>query len=78
MRTYNARKIPRPSRRNGKKPLSVYSNDFTRIDLSAFGMAPNSTINPCKDFEGKKARIQYAEAADNSVDGQVIAIELRR
>jgi tetratricopeptide (TPR) repeat protein len=62
----------------GKKPLSVYSNDFTRIDLSAFGMAPNSTINPCKDFEGKKARIQYAEAADNSVDGQVIAIELRR
>jgi tetratricopeptide (TPR) repeat protein len=62
----------------GKKPLSVYSNDFTKIDLSAFGMAPNSTINPCKDFEGKKARIQYAEAADSSVDGQVIAIELRQ
>jgi len=62
----------------GKKQLSVYSNDFTKIDLSAFGMAPNSTINPCKDFEGKKARIQYAEAADSSVDGQVIAIELRQ
>jgi tetratricopeptide (TPR) repeat protein len=61
----------------GKKSLNVYSNDFTKIDLSAFGFAPNSTINPCKDFEGKKARIQYAEAQDSSVDGQVIAIELR-
>jgi tetratricopeptide (TPR) repeat protein len=62
----------------GKKPLTVYSNDFTKIDLSAFGMAPNSTINPCKDFEGRKARIQYAEAADSSVDGKVIAVELRQ
>jgi len=62
----------------GKKPLNVYSNDFTKIDLSAFGYTPGSSLNPCKDFEGMKASIKYAEASDSSVDGQVTAIELRK
>jgi hypothetical protein len=35
-------------------------------------------MNPCKDFEGMKARIQYAESSDKTVDGQVIAVELRK
>ena len=35
-------------------------------------------MNPCKDFEGMKAHVQYAESSDKTVDGQVIAIELRK
>ncbi len=61
-----------------KKPVFVYSNDFTKIDLSAIGFTPKSTMNPCTDFEGVKAKIEYAEAADSSVDGQVVAVELRK
>jgi tetratricopeptide (TPR) repeat protein len=62
----------------GKKPVSLYSNNFLKIDLSALGFTPNGDLNPCKSFEGMKARVQYAESSDKTVDGQVIAVELRK
>jgi hypothetical protein len=61
-----------------KKTLALYSNNFAKIDLSVLGLTQDGPMNPCRDFEGKKARIQYAEAGDKTVDGQVIAIELRK
>ena len=62
----------------GKKPVSLYSNNLFKIDLSVLGFTPKSNMNPCKDFEGMKARAQYAESSDKTVDGQVIAVELRK
>ena len=35
-------------------------------------------MNPCKDLNGMKAQVRYAETTDKSVDGQVLAIELRK
>lgn len=61
-----------------KKTLTLYSNNFAQIDLTALGITISGAMNPCQDFEGKKARIQYAETTDKTVDGQVIAIELRK
>ncbi len=61
----------------GKK-LSLYNNAMQSIDLSAFGFTPSEAMNPCKDFDGRKARVEFAESPDKSVDGQVIAIELRK
>ena len=61
-----------------QKAARVYANDFTKIDLRALGFDPPSSMNPCADFEGRKARVQYAEASDNSVDGMVVSIELRK
>jgi tetratricopeptide (TPR) repeat protein len=62
----------------GKKPVQLYSNNFFKIDLTVLGFTPKGDMNPCKDFEGMKARIQYAESSDKTVDGQVIAVELRK
>jgi tetratricopeptide (TPR) repeat protein len=61
-----------------KKPVTVYSNNYLKIDLTALGFTPKGDMNPCKDFEGMKARVQYAESSDKTVDGQVIAVELRK
>jgi tetratricopeptide (TPR) repeat protein len=61
-----------------QKAARLYANDFTKIDLSALGFEPPASMNPCADFEGRKARVQYAEAGDSSVDGMVVAIELRK
>jgi hypothetical protein len=61
-----------------RKPVSVYTNDFTKIDLSVFGFTPKGDVNPCADFEGMKAEVQYAETSDKTVDGQVIAVLLRK
>jgi Tfp pilus assembly protein PilF len=63
---------------NGKKPIQLYSNNFFKIDLTVLGFTPSGDMNPCKDFDGMKARIQYAESSDKTVDGQVIAVELRK
>lgn len=51
------------------KTVSVYSNDYFNISLSATGFTPEGGINPGTDFEGKKARVQYTEVSDEAVDG---------
>ena len=61
-----------------KKPVSLYSNNYMKIDLTALNFTPARDMNPCKDFEGMKARVQYAESSDKTVDGQVIAVELKK
>ena len=61
-----------------KSRVKVYSNDFTKIDFTVVGLTFNGSMNPCKDLNGMKAQVQYAETSDKSVDGQVFAIELRK
>ncbi|WP_058189494.1 tetratricopeptide repeat protein [Terracidiphilus gabretensis] len=58
--------------------VTLYNNNFIKIDLSAAGFNPTGSMNPCKDFEGRTARISYAETTDKTVDGQVLAIELHK
>jgi tetratricopeptide (TPR) repeat protein len=62
----------------GGKAIALYNNDFFKIELTVVGFTPKGDINPCADFEGMKARVQYVESSDKSVDGQVVAIELRK
>ena len=61
-----------------KSSIKVYNNNFSKIDLTVIGFVPKGSMNPCTDFNGMKARVQYAETADKTVDGQVFAIELRK
>ena len=62
------------------KPGSVvvYTTDRYKLDLSAMGFTPPPEMNPCHDIEGFHARVQYAESADKTIDGQLISIELRK
>jgi tetratricopeptide (TPR) repeat protein len=61
-----------------KGAINVYSNDFSKIELTVVGFVPKGSMNPCTDFNGTKALVQYAETTDKTVDGQVFAIELRK
>ena len=60
------------------RPVKVYSNNFAGIDVRMFGFQPDGPMNPCKDFEGMKADIQYAESTDKTISGQVYLVELHR
>jgi len=62
--------------KTGKTQLVLYASNYYKLDLSAIGFTPKAEMNPCKDIEGMKARVQYAESSDKSVDGQMIAVEL--
>jgi tetratricopeptide (TPR) repeat protein len=61
-----------------KKIILVYSNNYYKLDISALGFTPEGDLNPCIGLEGMKARVQYAESSDKTVDGQVVAVELRK
>lgn len=61
------------------KSLSLYNNDFRKIDLTAAaGFKAPDPMNPCSAFEGIKAKVRYVKSSDGSVDGQVTAVELRK
>ena len=64
--------------KTGKKKLALYTNNYYKLDLSAFGFEPKAEMNPCKDIDGMKARVQYAASSDKTVDGQLVSIELRK
>lgn len=60
------------------KTVTLYSNNYFKIDLTELGSTPSDHMNPCTDFEGMKARVQYAASSDKTVDGQVTAVELHK
>jgi tetratricopeptide (TPR) repeat protein len=58
--------------------VALYNNDFRKIELTVIGFTPKGDMNPCADFEGLKARVQYVQTADKTVNGQVVAVELMK
>jgi tetratricopeptide (TPR) repeat protein len=60
------------------KGLSLYSNNYFKVAFSAANYAPEGDLNPCTDLEGKKARVQYSETSNPSVDGQILSVELSK
>lgn len=62
----------------GGKPVSLYTRNYFKLEFSAVGYTPAGELNPCRDLEGKRARIQYAGIVDKTVDGQILAVELRK
>ena len=63
---------------SAKKTVSVYSNNFYKLEVTALGFTPTGSIHPCSDFEGRAAKVEYAESSDKTVDGQVISVELHK
>jgi tetratricopeptide (TPR) repeat protein len=63
---------------NAGKGVSLYSNNYYKIDYSTTNYAPEGEIHPCTDLEGMKASIQYAATADKTVDGQILSVQLSK
>jgi tetratricopeptide (TPR) repeat protein len=63
---------------SAEKTLSLYNNDYYKITFSATGFTQKDDLHPCNDLEGMKTRVQYAESSDKTVDGQIVAIDLRK
>jgi tetratricopeptide (TPR) repeat protein len=60
------------------KSVTLYSNDYTAIDYTVLGFLPQGNLHPCDELEGMQTRVRYVESSDKTVDGQVIAMELRK
>jgi Tfp pilus assembly protein PilF len=59
-------------------PLSLYTNNYLKVEFTAANFTPTGEIHPCTDLEGMKARVQYVQTSDKSIDGQILWIELSK
>ncbi len=62
----------------GGKTVSLYSNNYYKIDFSVTNYTPTANFNPCKGMEGMKALVEYAEVSDKTIAGQIVSIELTK
>jgi hypothetical protein len=60
------------------KSVTLYNNDFFKVELTATGFTPKGAVNPCTDFEGRTVQVMYVESPDKTVDGQVMSVEMRK
>lgn len=60
------------------KLVTLYNNDYDKIDFTAVGFVPKVSMNPCTDFKGMKIRATYVESPDKTVDGQIVAMVLTK
>jgi tetratricopeptide (TPR) repeat protein len=60
------------------RPLLLYTNDRVNMDLTAFGFTPPAEVDPCTGLKNYRAQVMYAESPDKTVDGQIIAVMLRK
>jgi tetratricopeptide (TPR) repeat protein len=60
------------------KALELRSRNYFKVEYTALNFTPSGDLNPCKDLEGIKAKVDYFEGASDSVPGQIIAIEMTK
>jgi hypothetical protein len=60
------------------KTVTLFNNNYFKIDLATLGFTQSGSIDPCNNIEGMKARIEYADAPDKGVDGQILSIILMK
>ena len=60
------------------RKLSLFNNNYYKIDYSAANFTPKGEVHPCQDLEGMKAEVEYFATADKTVDGQIVAIMMIR
>lgn len=56
----------------------LYSNDMYGIQFTAANFTPGKELNPCREFEGFKASVTYAEVQAAPAAGEIVSIELTK
>jgi tetratricopeptide (TPR) repeat protein len=60
------------------KTMALHNGNYFKIGFTALGFTPSGDLNPCKDLEGKAAKIEYVESSAKPAVAFVVAIELHK
>jgi Tfp pilus assembly protein PilF len=60
------------------KSFALHSENYFQIQFTVLNFTPSADLNPCKDLEGRPAKVEYVESADKSVTPRVLSIELHK
>ena len=62
----------------GGKNLALHAENYYKVEYSALNIPPLKELNPCEDLEGRAAKVEYVEAADQSDVARVLGVELHK
>jgi tetratricopeptide (TPR) repeat protein len=60
------------------KTREMHSGNYYKIEFSVLGFTPQGDLNPCKDLEGKPAKVEYVESAANPATAHIVSIEIHK
>ncbi len=60
------------------KNISLHADNYYQIQFTALNFTPQGDLNPCKDLEGRPAKVEYVESTDESVSPRVLSVELHK
>ena len=63
---------------SGEKLRTLHSDNYYRIDFTSLGFQPKGDLNPCKDLEGRPAKVEYQESANKDDAARLFAVELHK
>jgi tetratricopeptide (TPR) repeat protein len=61
----------------GAKTLNLRAGNYYKVGYSALNFTPTDELNPCKNLEGMKAKVEYFEGLSGA-EGQIVSIELSK
>jgi hypothetical protein len=61
-----------------EKEVLVGESSAENLGLLRQNRPPAGDLNPCKDLEGRPAKVEYLESADQSVKARALSIELQK
>ncbi len=63
---------------SGENKTAFHSDNFYRIQFSALGFPATGELNPCRDLEGRPAKVEYVEPTNKADTGYLVSIELHK
>jgi tetratricopeptide (TPR) repeat protein len=60
------------------KTIALHAENYFQIQFSALNFKPSPDLNPCKDLEGRPAKVEYVESANASAAARVLSVELHK
>jgi hypothetical protein len=62
----------------GSKRVALHAENYYKVEYSVLNLPPLSELNPCEQLEGRAAKVEYVESADETNVARVLAVELHK
>lgn len=62
----------------GSKTIAVHSDNYYLVPFTALGFQPAADLRPCSDLEGRPAKVEYEDSADEAEGARLLSIELHK
>ncbi|MGE5325565.1 MAG: hypothetical protein ACM3NO_00890, partial [Deltaproteobacteria bacterium] len=63
---------------SGKAKITLYTEDFFKVEFLAQNFTPTGELHPCQDIKGMRAKVIFYDLKGRPNEGELISVELRK